>query len=114
MTQPTKRALTGRVPQPPHPGAHIREEILRPYRLMVSEAADLLGVSRPTLSNLLNGNAALSGLMAIRIEKVFGVPMEPLMAMQAAYDIAQAKQSAAQHTQIASLQRYRPKALRRR
>ena len=45
-------------------------------------------MSRPALSNLLNGNAALSGEMALRIEKAFGVRMETLMRMQGAHDIA--------------------------
>jgi addiction module HigA family antidote len=48
-----------------------------------------LRVSRPTLSSLLNGRADLSGDMALRIEKAFGVKMDTLMRMQSAYDIAQ-------------------------
>jgi addiction module HigA family antidote len=71
---------------PPHPGAFIREEILDEWRLSVSEAADVLGVRRATLSDLLNGNAALSPEMALRIEKAFGVDMEMLLRMQAWYD----------------------------
>ena len=54
----------------------------------------VLGVSRPALSNLLNQNGNLSGEMALRIEKAFGVNMETLMRMQAAYDIAQARKDA--------------------
>jgi len=46
-------------------------------------------VARPTLSSLLNGKADLSGDMALRIEKAFGVKMDTLMRMQASYDIAQ-------------------------
>jgi addiction module HigA family antidote len=48
-----------------------------------------LGVSRPALSSLLNGKAGLSGEMALRIEKAFGVKMDTLMRMQSAYEIAQ-------------------------
>jgi addiction module HigA family antidote len=48
-------------------------------------------VSRPALSNLLNGKAALSAEMALRIEKAFGVRMDTLMRMQSAYDIARAR-----------------------
>ena len=76
---------------PPHPGGFIRSEILEPLHLSVSAAAVALGVSRPALSNLLNGNAALTADMAIRIEKAFGVRMETLMRMQLAHDIAQAR-----------------------
>ena len=63
---------------PPRPGAFIREEILDELNLSVSEAAKLLGVRRATLSDLINGNAALSAEMALRIEKAFGVKMETL------------------------------------
>ena len=58
---------------PPHPGAFIRTEILDPLDLTVTAAAQVLGVSRPTLSSLLNGQADLSGDMALRLEKAFGV-----------------------------------------
>jgi addiction module HigA family antidote len=71
---------------PPHPGAFIREEILEELNLTVSEAAKALDVRRATLSDLINGNAALSAEMALRIEKAFGVKMETLLNMQAWYD----------------------------
>ena len=58
---------------PPHPGSFIREEILDELRLSISQAAEALGVRRATLSDLVNGNAALSPEMALRIEKAFGV-----------------------------------------
>ena len=76
---------------PPHPGDFIRTEIIAPARLTVTAAAVALGVSRPTLSSLLNGKAGLSGDMALRIEKAFGVKMDTLLRMQAAYDIAQTR-----------------------
>ena len=57
----------------------------------MTAAAELLRVSRPALSSLLNGRADLSAEMALRIEKAFGVSMETLMAMQTAYNIAQAR-----------------------
>jgi antitoxin HigA-1 len=79
---------------PPHPGAFIRTEILEPLDLTVTAAAQVLGVSRPTLSSLLNGQADLSGDMALRLEKAFGVRMETLMRMQASYDIVQTRQRA--------------------
>ena len=75
---------------PPHPGDFIRTEIIEPAGLSVTAAA-ALQVSRPALSSLLNGKADLSGDMALRIEKAFGVKMDTLMRMQSAYDIAQTR-----------------------
>jgi antitoxin HigA-1 len=71
---------------PTHPGEFIRAEILDELGLSVSAAAEVLGVRRATLSDLLNGKAALSAEMALRIEKAFGVDMEMLLRMQAWHD----------------------------
>jgi antitoxin HigA-1 len=76
---------------PPHPGDFVRTEIIEPAGLTVTAAAEALGVSRPALSSLLNQKASLSGEMALRIEKAFGVRMDTLMRMQSAYDIAQTR-----------------------
>ena len=76
---------------PPHPGNFIRSEIIEPAGLTVTAASEALGVSRPALSSLLNGRASLSGEMALRIEKAFGVRMDTLIRMQSAYDIAQTR-----------------------
>ncbi len=76
---------------PPHPGDFIRTEITKPLDLSVTAAAQVLGVSRPALSSLLNGKADLSGDMALRIEKAFGVKMDTLMRMQSSYDIARTR-----------------------
>jgi len=76
---------------PPHPGDFIRTEIIDPAGLSVTAAATALCVSRPALSSLLNGKADLSGGMALRIEKAFGVKMDTLMRMQSSYDIAQTR-----------------------
>lgn len=75
----------------PHPGTRIRAEVIPP-KMSVTKAAELMGVGRPALSNLLNGNAALSGEMAARLEKAFNYPLKDLMEMQARYETAQAKQ----------------------
>ena len=77
------------IKDPAHPGDFIRTEIIEPAALSVTAAAAALQVSRPALSSLLNGKAALSGEMALRIEKAFGVKMDTLMRMQSAYAIAQ-------------------------
>jgi addiction module HigA family antidote len=76
---------------PPHPGDFIRTEIIEPAGLSVTSAAAALQVSRPALSSLLNGKADLSGNMALRIEKAFGVKMDTLMRMQASYDIVRTR-----------------------
>jgi len=78
------------IKSPPHPGDFIRTEIIEPAGLSVTAAA-ALRVSRPALSSLLNSRADLSGDMALRIEKAFGVRMDTLMRMQASYDIAQTR-----------------------
>lgn len=71
---------------PPHPGEMIREEILEELGLSVSRAAELLGVRRATLSDLVNEKASLSPEMALRIEKSFGVSMDMLLRIQAWHD----------------------------
>ncbi|MGH7837433.1 MAG: HigA family addiction module antitoxin [Candidatus Binataceae bacterium] len=79
------------IKDPPHPGDFIRSEIIEPAGLSVTAAAGALQISRAALSSLLNGRAALSGEMALRIEKAFGVKMDTLMKMQSAYDIAKTR-----------------------
>ncbi len=74
---------------PSHPGDFIRTEIIEEVGLNVTKAADILGVRRATLSDLLNGNASLSPEMALRIEKAFDVSMDMLLRMQAWYDASQ-------------------------
>ena len=71
---------------PSHPGEFIREEVLVPLDLNISKAAEVLGVRRATLSDLINEKAALSPEMALRIEKAFGLDMDTMLRMQAWYD----------------------------
>ncbi len=76
----------------PHPGVRIKAEVI-PSGMSVTKAAQLTGVGRPALSNLLNGNAALSEEMAMRLEKAFKkYTVKDLMEMQARYEAAQARQ----------------------
>ena len=77
---------------PPHPGALIRTEIIEALGLNITTAAEVIKVRRATLSELVNGNAALSADMALRLEQAFGVDMDHLLRMQIAYDVAQARQ----------------------
>ena len=80
-----------RMRNPVHPGSFLRTEIIEPLDLSVTSAARILHVSRPTLSSLLNAKADLSGEMALRFEKAFGVDMDTLMRMQNSYDIARTR-----------------------
>ncbi len=73
---------------PAHPGEFIRAEVLEPLSLNVTRAAEVLHVRRATLSDLLNGHAALSPEMALRMEKAFDVSMDLLLRMQAWHDAA--------------------------
>jgi addiction module HigA family antidote len=80
-----------RMLNPVHPGRFLRTEIIEAHHLSVTEAAKILGISRPTLSSFLNAKAALSGDMALRFEKAFGIDMDTLMRMQNSCDIARAR-----------------------
>lgn len=80
-----------RMKNPGHPGDFIKTEIIEPLSLSVTDAANVLGVTRAALSAFLNERSSLSPDMAIRMEKAFGLSMETLMRMQNSYDIAQAR-----------------------
>jgi addiction module HigA family antidote len=80
---------------PPHPGLTLRDDILPELNLQVSEVAAQLGVDRTTLSKVLNGRAAVSPSMALRIERWLGRDhggaAEVWLAQQAAFDLWQAR-----------------------
>src|SRR6266849_6758110 len=77
-------------PEFSHPGIYIKKHVLPPG-LSVKAAAELLRVGRPALSNLLNGKAALSPEMALRLEKTFGAGQKELLRMQAEFDQGQTR-----------------------
>jgi len=77
---------------PPHPGEVIRELCLEPLNLTVTDAAAALGVSRKTLSAILNGRAGISPEMAIRLSKAFDTTLESWLNQQMQYDLWQAIQ----------------------
>ena len=77
---------------PAHPGEIVREECLKPLSLNVTAAAEALGVTRKTLSDLLNGHSGVSPEMAIRLEKVFGSTADTWLSMQMQYDLWEARQ----------------------
>ncbi|MCY3853422.1 MAG: HigA family addiction module antitoxin [Gammaproteobacteria bacterium] len=76
---------------PPHPGRSIRENCLEPLGLSVAGAARILGVARHTLSRVLNGHAAISPEMAIRLEKAGWSSAEFWLRRQTAWNLAQAR-----------------------
>ena len=80
-----------RMKNPAHPGGFVKSEIIEALDLTVTEAARVLGVTRPALSALVNERAHLSPEMALRVEKAFGVSMDTLMRMQNSYDIARTR-----------------------
>ena len=89
---------------PSHPGDFVRMEVIEELGLNITQAAEILGVRRATLSDLLNGNAALSPEMALRIEKAFDVSMDMLLRMQAWHDASRMRARAEE----VSVERYQP------
>jgi antitoxin HigA-1 len=72
---------------PPHPGEIIRTLCLEPLELTVTDAAAALGVSRKTLSAILNGRAGISPEMAVRLSMAFGTSAESWLNLQTQYDL---------------------------
>ncbi|MFL4970043.1 MAG: HigA family addiction module antitoxin [Xanthobacteraceae bacterium] len=91
---------------PPHIGQVVWHGILEPLELSITKAADILGVRRATLSDLVNGKAALTAEMALRIHKAFGPDVDHLLRMQVAYEVAQVRKRA----KTIKVRRYRPAA----
>lgn len=78
---------------PPHPGEVLKELCIEPLNLTVTETAEALGVSRKTLSAILNGRAGISPEMAIRLSKAFDTSAESWLNQQMQYDLWQAEQA---------------------
>jgi addiction module HigA family antidote len=76
---------------PPHPGGFVRDECIEPLGLTITQAAEALGVTRVTLSELVNGRRGISPEMAVRLSKAFGGSAESWLVQQAQYDLAQVK-----------------------
>src|SRR3970282_2414606 len=81
---------------PSHAGDIIYWGILEPLAISITQAAEILGVRRATLSAVVNGKASLSPELALRIEKAFGPEVDHLLRIQAAYDAAQIRKRAKQ------------------
>ncbi len=78
---------------PPHPGEVLKELCIEPLELTVTSAAKALGVSRKTLSAILNGRAGISPEMAIRLSKAFSTSAESWLNQQMQYDLFEAEQT---------------------
>lgn len=77
---------------PPHPGKVLRQLCLEPLGLTVTQMAEALGVSRKTLSSILNERAGISPEMAVRLSIAFGTSSESWLNQQVHYDLWQAEQ----------------------
>ncbi len=76
---------------PPHPGGFVLHQCIEPLGLSITDAASALGVTRTTLSELVNGKRGISPEMAVRLSKVFGGSAESWLIQQAHYDLAQVR-----------------------
>ena len=74
-----------------HPGEIISSQIIKPNKLTVERTAKLLGITRPTLSNIVNGKSVITPIMAIRISKVFGGNAEFWIRLQTSHDLREAE-----------------------
>lgn len=72
----------------------MRHDCIEPLGLTVTDAADVLGISRKQLSDIVNGRAGISPEMSIRLDKAFGGGAETWLRLQAAYDLARAMKRA--------------------
>ncbi|MCR8923409.1 HigA family addiction module antitoxin [Dasania sp. GY-MA-18] len=72
---------------PPHPGVIIKELCLEPLGLTITDAAEALGVSRKTLSSIINGKAGISPEMAVRLSIAFNTSSESWLNQQTQYDL---------------------------
>lgn len=92
--------------KPVHPGAILREDILKEMDVTITKAAQALNVSRKQISEIVNETAAISAEMALRLEKCFGVNAEFWLDMQAKYDLWKVENSG----KVSNIQIIRKKA----
>lgn len=79
---------------PPHPGKVVLDECIKPLGLTITEAAEGLGVTRQTLSRLVNGQTGISPSMAVRLSKAFGGSAESWLHQQMNYDLTKIQEEA--------------------
>jgi len=88
MSITTERNKPMTMKNPPHPGIVVLQECIEPLGLTITDAAHALGVTRNTLSELVNAKRGISPEMAVRLSKVFGGTAEGWLVQQAQYDLA--------------------------
>jgi addiction module HigA family antidote len=93
---------------PVHPGRVVKQDCLEPLGLSVTKAAEILGVSRQAVNNLVNEKAGVSPEMAIRLSKAFGSTAETWLQMQMHFDLAQARK----HEGKIKVERFQPEEAR--
>ena len=91
MSITTERNKPVTMKNPPHPGIVVLQECIEPLSLTITDAARALGVTRNTLSELVNAKRGISPEMAVRLSKVFGGTEEGWLVQQAQYDLAQVR-----------------------
>lgn len=79
---------------PPHPGRILKQDCIEPIGLSITEAALKLGISRQTLSEIVNGKTGITPTMALKLSKAFSTTPEFWLNMQQKYDLAQARKTA--------------------
>ena len=87
----TERKQPMTMKNPPHPGLVVLQECIEPSGLTITQSAEALGVTRNTLSELVNGKRGISPEMAVRLSKVFGGTEQGWLVQQAQYDLAQVR-----------------------
>jgi addiction module HigA family antidote len=92
MTRTTTE-INMKMHNPPHPGEVLKALCLEPLNLTITEAARSLGISRKTLSSILNGRAGISPEMAVRLSIAFNTSAESWLNQQLQYDLWQAERS---------------------
>ena len=91
MSITTERKQPMTMKNPPHPGVVVLQECIEPSGLNITQAAGALGVTRNTLSELVNARRGISPEMAVRLSKVFGGTEQGWLVQQAQYDLAQVR-----------------------
>jgi addiction module HigA family antidote len=91
MSITTERKQPMTMKNPPHPGLVVLQECIEPSGLTITQSAAALGVTRNTLSELVNGKRGISPEMAVRLSKVFGGTEQGWLVQQAQYDLAQVR-----------------------
>jgi addiction module HigA family antidote len=93
LTTTDKKDLKLGMKNPPHPGGIVFRQCIEPLGLTITDAAEALGVTRNTLSELVNGKRGISPEMAVRLSQVFGGSAQGWLVQQAQYDLAHVRAS---------------------